>query len=125
METKLLKSSSIRKLNTTEGTIELNKPQIREFPFENRVFDPYSRVEKALDSVMLESYLNGVSTHNMMNVVKSLGMGNVSASYVSLLASGLDANVKLFLERNHIIPYEIHIHRCNILQGKGGWKLQE
>lgn len=92
-------SSRIMKLNTTEGTIELNKPQIREFPFETRVIDRYSRVEKALDSVMLESYLNGVSTRNVMNVVKSLGMGNVSASYVSSLASGLDANVKLFLER--------------------------
>ncbi|SIM61696.1 IS256 family transposase [Cuniculiplasma divulgatum] len=88
-----------RKLNTTDGTVELDKPQIREFPFETKVFDRYSRVEKALDSVMLESYLHGVSTRNVMNVVRSLGMENVSASYVSSLASGLDANVKTFLER--------------------------
>ena len=88
-----------RKLNTTEGTVELNKPQIREFPFETKVFDRYSRVEKALDSVMLESYINGVSTRNVMNVVRSLGMENVSASYVSTLASELDARVKRFLER--------------------------
>lgn len=88
-----------RKLNTTDGTVELNKPQIREFPFETKVFDRYSRVEKALDSVILESYIQGVSTRNVRNVVESLGIENVSASYVSALASDLDAGVKAFLER--------------------------
>ena len=89
-----------RILNTTEGTLKLNKPQIREFSFETKVFEKYSRGKKALDSVMLEFYLHGVSTRNAMNVVKSPGMENVSASYVSFLASDLDANVKLFLERS-------------------------
>jgi hypothetical protein len=44
------------------------------------VFDPYSRVEKALNSVILESYIQGVSTRNVMNVVESLGLDNISAS---------------------------------------------
>jgi transposase-like protein len=60
----------------------------------------YSRVEKALDSVILESYIQGVSTRNVMNVVESLGVENISASYVSTLASELDARVKSFLERS-------------------------
>ena len=34
-----------------------------------------------------------------MNVVESLGVENISASYVSTLASELDASVKSFLER--------------------------
>lgn len=89
-----------RMLNTTDGTVELNKPQIREFPFETKVFDRYSRVEKALDSVILESYIQGVSTRNVRNIVENLGMENVSASYVSGLASELDATVKAFLERS-------------------------
>ena len=63
-----------RKLKTTEGELELKKPQIREFPFETRVFERYSRVEKAPDSVILESYIQGVSTRNVMNVVESLGV---------------------------------------------------
>ncbi len=63
-----------RKLKTTEGELELKKPQIREFPFETKVFERYSRVEKALDSVILESYIQGVSTRNVMNVVESLGV---------------------------------------------------
>ena len=66
--------SRSRKLKTTEGELELKKPQIREFPFETKVFERYSRVEKALDSVILESYIQGVSTRNVMNVVESLGV---------------------------------------------------
>ena len=89
-----------RKLKTVDGALELKKPQIREFPFETKVFERYSRVEKALDSVILESYIEGVSTRNVMNVVESLGVENISASYVSALASELDAKVKSFLERS-------------------------
>jgi len=89
-----------RKLKTVDGALELKKPQIREFPFETKVFERYSRVEKALDSVILESYIQGVSTRNVMNVVESLGVENISASYVSALASELDAKVKSFLERS-------------------------
>ncbi|MHB1810963.1 MAG: IS256 family transposase [Thermoplasmataceae archaeon] len=91
--------SRTRRLKTVDGELELKKPQIREFPFETKVFDRYSRVEKALDSVILESYIQGVSTRNVMNVVESLGVENISASYVSTLASELDASVKSFLER--------------------------
>ena len=56
-----------RTLKTTDGKLELNKPQIREFPFETKVFEKYSRVEKTLNSVILESYIHGVSTRNVMN----------------------------------------------------------
>ena len=89
-----------RKLKTVDGALELKKPQIREFPFQTKVFERYSRVEKALHSVILESYIQGVSTRNVMNVVESLGVENISASYVSALASELDAKVKSFLERS-------------------------
>ena len=92
--------SRTRRLKTVDGELEMKKPQIREFPFETKVFDRYSRVEKALDSVILESYLQGVSTRNVRNVVENLGMENVSASYVSSLSAELDATVKSFLERS-------------------------
>jgi putative transposase len=58
--------SRTRTLKTSEGKLELKKPQIREFPFRTQVFDRYSRVEKALNSVILESYIQGVSTRNVM-----------------------------------------------------------
>ena len=57
------------------------------------------RLRNLYDSVILESYIQGVSTRNVMNVVESLGVENISASYVSTLASELDARVKSFLER--------------------------
>lgn len=89
--------SRTRRLKTVDGELELKKPQIREFPFQTEVFKRYSRVEKALDSVMLESYISGVSTRNVTNVVEALGMENVSPSYISSLASDLDANVLIHL----------------------------
>ena len=52
-----MNGSRTRKLKTVKGTLEQKKPHIREFPFETRVFERYSRVEKALDSVILESFL--------------------------------------------------------------------
>jgi putative transposase len=56
-------------------------------------------VKKALDSVILESYLQGVSTRNVNKIIESLGLKNVSASYVSSLSSELDKSVKEFMER--------------------------
>ena len=61
--------SRTRKLKTVNGELELKKPKIREFPFETKVFDWYSRVEKAMDSVIFESYIQGVSTRNVKNIV--------------------------------------------------------
>jgi len=61
--------SRTRKLETVNGELKLKKPQIREFPFETKVFDRYSRVEKAMDSVIFESYIQGVSTRNVKNIV--------------------------------------------------------
>ena len=66
-----------RTLKTSDGKLELKKPQIREFPFETKVFERYSRVEKKLNSVILESYIQGVSTRDVMKVVESLGIGNI------------------------------------------------
>jgi putative transposase len=37
-----------RSLKTIHGEIELNKPQIREFPFKTKVFERYSRVEDSV-----------------------------------------------------------------------------
>ena len=88
-----------RMLKTTDGELVLNKPQIREFPFKTRVFEKYSRVEKALESLIIESYINGVSPRDIEDVVKSLGVGKVSPEYVSRLNKGLDENIKSFMDR--------------------------
>jgi len=51
-----------RQLKTKYGTVELLKPQLREFPFKTKVFEGYSRVERALRNAIIESYVQDVST---------------------------------------------------------------
>ena len=86
-----------RKLKTVDGELILDKPDIRSGSFTTTVFDKYSTVEKALDSVIVESYINGVSTRSVNNIINNLGV-NVSPEYVSSLNKDLDAKVKEFLE---------------------------
>jgi len=88
-----------RSLRTKYGEVELKKPQIREFPFETRVFERYSRVEKALKNAIAESYIQGVSTRKMKQVLSQLGVEGISPSSVSNMAKELDEDVDKFLKR--------------------------
>ena len=54
-------------------------------------------MEKALNSVIAESYINGVSTRLVNSIINNLGV-NVSPEYVSSLNRELDKKVKEFLE---------------------------
>jgi putative transposase len=45
-----------RTLKTRVGELTLKKPQFREMPFQTKIFDRYSRVEKALINAIVESY---------------------------------------------------------------------
>ena len=88
-----------RTLKTRVGEISLEKPQFREFPFESKVFERYSRVEQALLMTIAESYIQGVSTRRMEELVKSFGLDRLSASEVSRLCKILDEKVEEFLKR--------------------------
>jgi transposase-like protein len=96
-----------RSLKTRVGEIRLKKPQFREISFETKVFDKYSRVEKALINAVLESYLQGVSTRRIQDIVSRLGIESLSASSVSRISKELDEKVEEFLKRpiEHPIPY--------------------
>jgi transposase-like protein len=87
-----------RSLKTRFGELSLLKPQLREIPFETKVFDRYSRTEKALVNAIIESYLQGVSTRNVEKIVSCLGVNQLSASYVSKVAQELDEKIHEFLE---------------------------
>ncbi len=86
-----------RRLKTVDGELLLDKPDIISGSFTTSVFDKYSTVEKALESVIVESYINGVSTRSVNNVISNLGV-KVSPEYVSSLNKELDSKVKEFLE---------------------------
>jgi len=88
-----------RTLKTRVGEITLDKPQFREFPFESKVFERYSRVEQALLMTIAESYIQGVSTRRIEELVKSFGLNRLSASEVSRICKILDEKVEEFLKR--------------------------
>jgi len=96
-----------RSLKTRVGELRLKKPQFREIPFQTKVFDRYSRVEKALINAIVESYLQGVSTRRIQDIVSRLGIDELSASSVSRIAKELDEKVEEFLKRpiEHPIQY--------------------
>lgn len=96
-----------RLLKTIHGEIELNKPEIREFPFKTKVFERYSRVEESVRLCVAESYLSGVATRKVEKVFSKFGLKNISASEVSRIAKKLDKMVKEFLNRPIVesIPY--------------------
>ena len=96
-----------RSLKTRVGEITLQKPQFREFSFETKVFERYSRVEKALINAIIESYLQGVSTRKVQDIVSQLGIDQLSASSVSRISKELDEKVEEFLKRpiEQEVPY--------------------
>jgi transposase-like protein len=60
-------------------------------------------VEKALINAVLESYLQGVSTRRIQDIVSRLGIENLSESSVSRISEELDEKVEEFLKRP-IVP---------------------
>ncbi len=71
------------------------------------MFDRYSRVETSLRIAIAESYIEGVSTRRVKELVSKFGLEDISASEVSRISEGLDEQVKEFLERpiDGEIPY--------------------
>ena len=98
-----------RTLKTRYGDLILDKPEIREKPFETVIFDRYSRVEQALESAIVESYIQGVSTRRITSIVEALGLKGISADTVSNMSRDLDILVQEFLNRplECSIPYLI------------------
>lgn len=96
-----------RTLITRYGETTVQKPQFRNMPFETQIFGKYSRVEKALVNAIVESYLQGVSTRRIKDIVNHLGIEQLSPASVSRMARDLDEQVQAFLKRpiEHKIPY--------------------
>jgi len=69
------------------------------FPFETKLFGKYARVEKAPVNAISESYLQGVSTRKIQNIVSHLGIDQLSPSSVSRISKELDEHVHKFLTR--------------------------
>jgi transposase-like protein len=89
-----------RDWDTRAGTIELRIPKLRTGTyFPDWLLETRRRAERALVAVVAESYLLGVSTRRVDDLVKALGIEGISKSQVSRLAATLDEQVEAFRNR--------------------------
>jgi transposase-like protein len=84
-----------RQLKTTLGELNLLRPYARSGKFETKLFENYSRIDKALVSMIVESYLKGVSTRKVESVISELGI-ELSHATVSNLSHELDELITEF-----------------------------
>jgi putative transposase len=89
-----------RSWETRAGEIELLIPKKRTgqayFP---SFLEPRRRSEQAIVAVVLEAYVNGVSTRKVDRLVEQLGIAGMTKDRVSALCKALDEQVAAFRER--------------------------
>jgi transposase-like protein len=93
-----------RRWDTRAGTLDLFIPKLRQGSYFPSFLEPRTRSEQALVAVVMESYVNGVSTRKVERVVEQLGVAGMSKSQVSRLCAALDEQVGAFRQR----PLEGH-----------------
>jgi len=85
---------------TRVGEIELLIPRKRQGPaYFPSFLEPRRRSEQAIVAVVLEAYVNGVSTRKVDRLVEQLGVGGMTKDRVSALCRGLDEQVEAFRSR--------------------------
>jgi len=89
-----------RRLDTRVGTLELEIPKLRSGPsYLPSFLEARKRSEQALLSVVMEAYVNGVSTRKVERLVAQLGVEGMSKSQVSRICQGLDERAEAFRSR--------------------------
>ena len=90
-----------RTLATRAGDIEIALPKLRTGSYYPEFLERRRRIDKALYGVVMTSYLEGVSTRKVDELVKSLGIqSGISRSEVSRICEGIDEMVAAFRERD-------------------------
>ncbi len=85
---------------TRVGEIELAIPRKRSGPaYFPSFLQPRTRSEQAIVAVVLEAYVNGVSTRKVDRLVEQLGIQGMTKDRVSALCQRLDEQVEAFRQR--------------------------
>lgn len=96
-------------LSTKAGDLQLAIPKLRKGPFFPELPEPRRRIEQALYAVVMEAYVNGVSTRAVDDLVAAMGIdAGISKSEVSRICARLDERVRAFRGRTlgHVaFPY--------------------
>src|SRR5437764_9375552 len=89
-----------RPWETRVGEIELLVPRKRSGPaYFPSFLEPRRRSEQAIVAVVLEAYVNGVSTRKVDRLVEQLGIEGMTKDRVSAMCRSLDEQVELFRQR--------------------------
>src|ERR687890_1293627 len=89
-----------RLVATQAGDVELRIPKLRKGSFFPVILEPRRRIDQALYAVVMEAYVNGVSTRAVDALVAALGAeSGISKSEVSRICAGLDEQVEAFRSR--------------------------
>jgi transposase-like protein len=88
-----------RPWETRVGEIELLIPRARQGSYFPSFLEPRRRSEQAIVAVVLEAYVNGVSTRKVDRLVEQLGIEGMTKDRVSAICRALDEQVELFCSR--------------------------
>jgi putative transposase len=88
-----------RPWETRVGEIELMIPRTRAGSYFPSFLEPRRRSEQAITAVVMEAYVNGVSTRKVDRLVEQLGIEGMTKDRVSAICRGLDEQVDLFRHR--------------------------
>ena len=96
-----------RKLKTPLGELNLKVPKFRNSGYIPSFLRKYKRSDLALEGLISEIYVNGLSTRKIEKFADKLELGKLSTSEVSLLNKKLDAQVDAFRNRRLDKEYPI------------------
>lgn len=96
-----------RNLDTTIGPInDISVPRSRSGLFKPTILKRYQRRQDAVNTVICNAFLRGISTREVAGVLKPILGTNISASAVSRITKSLNAQVKEFHQRQLIDEYQ-------------------
>ena len=88
-----------RDWDTRVGTVELEIPKLRRGSYFPSILEPRRRAERALAAVVMQCYVEGVSTRRVDDVARSMGLEGISKSQVSRVCAELDEVVAAWRSR--------------------------
>jgi len=87
-------------LTTKAGDLQLKIPKLRKGSFFPELLEPRRRIDQALYAVVMEAYINGVSTRSVDDLVVAMGASTgISKSEVSRICASIDERVAAFRNR--------------------------
>ncbi|WP_175009216.1 IS256 family transposase [Cellulosimicrobium sp. TH-20] len=87
-------------VTTGVGDVEVKIPKTRTGSFFPALLEPRRRIDKALHAVIMQAYVEGVSTRRVDDLVTAMGGTGISKSEVSRICAALDAEVGAWRTRD-------------------------